>query len=99
MHSLLNADVEERERERRAFGLMWAIVVPLVVPVAVGAVIPAIPVLWWALGLIMSVSMTGGQPSITVLVITLATSYLIFSAVVWVSMEWVRRQYFGQRWF
>ena len=91
--SLRNADLEQWECNRRKAKFWVGIIIPLVVPAALGSIFPTLVILWVALG--GTVAMSFGGPSLftgLAFLSTLVVSYLIFSSIVWVAMRYVSKK-------
>lgn len=79
IRSLLNADVEERQRQRRKQLLNSLLVIALVVPAALGSVFPFLFFAWVAIGT-FAVMLTESAP---MMFVAMAASYLLISFIFW----------------
>ncbi len=95
--SLLKADLELEEQERRLTKCLFGVIIPFIAPVALGVAFPVIALLWFALAAAVTVLVGSNFLGLPIFLLTLLISYLLLSLLVWMGMNWVDKKRFRRK--
>ena len=94
MKSLLNADLEKADYERKSLYYVTTVILVLVVPAILGSLAAPLMFAWLAVGMFVALFFFGpGHPlALPAFLLTLAITYLALSGLIWAGMAYYSRK-------